>query len=134
MSKIEDKSEHGVDQEHLNAMRHSLAHIMATAIQELYPDAKFGVGPVVENGFYYDVDLPQTLGPEDLAKIEAKMRVVVKADYPFEYSTMKLDAAIKYFEGRGQTYKLVLLNDLKQHGTTVASEIDRSQLGVDEDS
>src|SRR5580704_12409683 len=113
MSKIEDKSEHGVDQEHLNAMRHSLAHIMATAIQELYPKAKFGVGPVVENGFYYDVDLPQTLGSEDLAKIEAKMHEVVKADYPFEQSHMKLDKAIKYFDEKKQTYKLDLLHDLK---------------------
>lgn len=115
-------------EQQLFAMRHSLAHIMATAIQELYPKAKFGVGPVVENGFYYDVDLPAKLGEEDLAKIEAKMREVIKADYPFEHSTMKLDEAMKYF--KDQTYKLDLLGDLKQHGTTVAKDIDRSQLGV----
>jgi threonyl-tRNA synthetase len=104
---------------------------MATAIQELYPKAKFGIGPVVENGFYYDVDLPENLSPEDLEKIEAKMHEVVKADYPFEHSQMKLEQAIKYFGEKGQTYKLDLLNDLKKHGTTVAKEIDQSQLGIE---
>jgi threonyl-tRNA synthetase len=123
------------DKDHeLYAMRHSLAHIMATAIQELYPAAQFGIGPVVENGFYYDVDLLHKLGEADLARIEAKMREVVKADYPFEHKMMKLDEAIKFFEKRGQTYKLNLLEDLKKHGTTVAKEIDRSQLGVEEGS
>jgi threonyl-tRNA synthetase len=121
-------------EQRLFAMRHSLAHIMATAIQELYSQAKFGIGPVVEHGFYYDVDLPQTLGAEDLAKIESKMREVVKANYKFEHSSMKLDEAIKYFGDKKQTYKLELLNDLKKHGTTVAKDIDRSQLGVDEDA
>ncbi|HVQ43585.1 MAG TPA: threonine--tRNA ligase [Candidatus Saccharimonadia bacterium] len=114
------------------AMRHSLAHIMATAIQELYPEAKFGVGPVVENGFYYDVDLPKPIGVEDLGAIEGKMREVVKADYPFEQSTMKLEEALKYFGDKGQAYKVDLLGDLKEHGTTVAKEIDRSQMGVGE--
>lgn len=118
----------------LFAMRHSLAHIMATAIAELYPDAKFGVGPVVEHGFYYDVDVPVKLGDADLAKIEAKMHEVVKADYAFEKSAMKLDEAISYFEERHQTYKLDLLNDLKTHGTTVAKDIDRSQLGVGDEA
>lgn len=114
------------------AMRHSLAHIMATAIQELYPEAKFGIGPVVENGFYYDMDLPKALSTEDLEAIESKMKEVVKADYPFEHSIMDIDEAIGYFEEKSQTYKLDLLNDLKKHGTTVAKEIDRAQLGLDD--
>lgn len=118
--------------QHLYAMRHSLAHIMATAIQEIYPEAKFGIGPVVEHGFYYDVDLKDKLTNEALEKIESKMREVVKADYPFEHSTMKLDEAIKYFNEKKQDYKLELLNDLKKHGTTVAKEIDQSQLGVED--
>ncbi len=122
---------HNDQQPELFAMRHSLAHIMATAIQELYPQAKFGIGPVVEHGFYYDVDLEDKLTSDDLAKIEKKMAEVVKADYAFEHSTMKLDVAIKYFGDKKQTYKLDLLSDLKKHGTTVAKEIDRSQLGVD---
>jgi threonyl-tRNA synthetase len=127
MSKPEPSSE---DQQ-LFAMRHSLAHIMATAIQELYPEAKFGIGPVVEHGFYYDVDLRNALVEDDLVKIEHKMHEVIKADYPFEHSTMELDEAIGYFGDKQQTYKLDLLNDLKTHGTTVAKDIDRSQLGID---
>jgi threonyl-tRNA synthetase len=119
-------------EQQLFAMRHSLAHIMATAIAELYPGVKFGIGPVVEHGFSYDVDVPEKLVEADLVAIEDKMREVVKADYPFEHSQMKLDEAIKYFGEKKQDYKLDLLNDLKQHGTTVAKEIDRSQLGVDE--
>ncbi len=126
------KSESAPDESQLYAMRHSLAHILATAIQELYPKAKFGVGPVVENGFYYDVDLPQRLTADDLAKIEAKMHEVIKADYKFEHTEMKLDDAISLFKGADQPYKLDLLEDLKKHGTTIEKEIDRSQLGVDE--
>jgi threonyl-tRNA synthetase len=118
----------------LYAMRHSLAHIMATAIQELYPKAKFGVGPVVENGFYYDVDLPQTLTSEDLERIEDKMREVIKANYPFEQSSMTLEEAIKFFGVRHQDYKLDLLDDLKKHGTTSVKDIDRSQLGLGDTS
>ena len=130
MAKIQ--TEAGPDQ--LYAMRHSLAHIMATAIQELYPEAKFGIGPVVENGFYYDVDLPQALGVADLKTIEAKMRDVIKADYAFEHSHMALDEALGYFKSKQQTYKLNLLGDLKTHGTTVAKEIDRSQLGLGDET
>jgi threonyl-tRNA synthetase len=119
--------------EQLYAMRHSLAHIMATAIQELYPKVKFGIGPVVEHGFYYDMELPERLGEDDLAKIESKMKDVIKANYKFEHSNMSLDEAIKYFGEKEQTYKLELLNDLKQHGTTVAKDIDRTALGVGDD-
>jgi len=125
MAKTDEK------EQRLYAMRHSLAHIMATAIQELYPKAKFGIGPVVEHGFYYDVDLPESLTAEDLTQIEAKMREVVKANYPFEHSQMKLDEAVKYFGEKGQDYKVELINDLKKHGTTVAKEIDQSTLGVE---
>ena len=114
------------------AMRHSLAHIMATAIQELHPNTKFGIGPVVENGFYYDVDVDPKLTEDDLPKIEAKMKEIIKADYPFEHSTMDLDEAIGFF--KGQTYKLELLNDLKIHGTTVAKDIDRTAIGINDAS
>ncbi len=120
--------------QHLYAMRHSLAHIMATAIQELYPKAKFGIGPVVEHGFYYDMELPETLSTDDLVAIESKMQEVIKADYPFVHSHLKLDEAIAHFRKLDQTYKLELLNDLKTHGTTVAKDIDRTQLGLDEGS
>ena len=104
-------------------MRHSLAHILATAIQELHPGAKFGVGPVVENGFYYDVEVEPALTLEDLPKLEAKMAEIIKANYPFERSTMKLADAIEHFTQAKQPYKVELLKDLQQHGTTVAKEI-----------
>lgn len=116
--------------DHLYAMRHSLAHIMATAIQELYPKAKFGIGPVVEHGFYYDIDLSEALSTDDLAKIEAKMHEVIKADYLFEHAMLSLDQAEETF--KHQPYKLELIRDLKQHGTTVAKDIDREQLGIEE--
>jgi threonyl-tRNA synthetase len=71
-----------MNEEQLYAMRHSLAHITAQAVQHLWPEAKFGVGPVVENGFYYDIDLGETkISEEDFPKIEAEMRKVIAADY-----------------------------------------------------
>ncbi len=118
----------------LYAMRHSLAHIMATAIQELWPAAKFGVGPVIENGFYYDVDIDQPLTPEDLAKIEKKMHEVINANYPFELIERKLDDAIKFCQEQKQDYKVSLLEDLAKHGTTSAKDIDRAHLGIANDA
>lgn len=116
----------------LYAMRHSLAHIMATAIQELYPGAKFGVGPVVANGFYYDVDLEKKLTAADLDKIEAKMRAVIKQDHPFERFELPLEKAITKVKQDGQPYKAELLLDLKNHGTTSAKDIeDAATLGVE---
>ena len=70
--------------DNLYAMRHSLAHIMATAIQDLWPEVKLGVGPVVENGFYYDVDLGDAqLSEDDFPRIEAKMQEIIKSAQPF---------------------------------------------------
>lgn len=108
-----------------------MAHIMATAIQELYPEAKFGVGPVVDEGFYYDIDVDNTLTPEDLKKIEAKIKEVIKADYPFERKELSLGEAISLFEEKKQPYKVELLKDLQKYGTTSAKDIDREQLGTD---
>ncbi|HSX41375.1 MAG TPA: threonine--tRNA ligase [Candidatus Saccharimonadales bacterium] len=109
----------------LHAMRHSMSHILATAMQSLYKGVKFGVGPVIENGFYYDFDLGETtLSPEDLPKVEAEMREVIKADYPFESREHSLEEAIGYFEKHEQPYKVELVRDIKKHGTTVMSEIE----------
>ena len=126
------KQAHNVDTDQLYAMRHSLAHIMATAIQELHPDAKFGVGPVVDNGFYYDVDVKQPITEDELKTIEKKMAEVIKADYPFERSELDLDAAIAKVTAEKQDYKIELLNDLKKHGTTSAKDIAGDTLGVSE--
>lgn len=115
----------------LAAMRHSLAHIMAAAIQRLWPEAKFGIGPVVENGFYYDVDLGETkISEEDFDKIEAGMRRVIEADEPFERFERPIDEAITWARGAHQPYKEELLNDLKRAGTTVAKDLSSAELGT----
>lgn len=113
------------------AMRHSLAHILATAVQRLWPEAKFGVGPVVENGFYYDIDLGDSkVSEEDFSKIEAEMRQVIKSDVPFERFEKPVDEAIAWARDAKQPYKEELLNDLKRSGTTVAKDLDAAELGT----
>ncbi|MBC7512186.1 threonine--tRNA ligase [Candidatus Saccharibacteria bacterium] len=116
----------------LHAMRHSLAHITATAVKRLWPDAKFGVGPVVENGFYYDIDLGDiTISESDFKKIEKEMRRVVNQDQPFEHSEKPIDEAIEWAKEAKQPYKVELLNDLKREGTTLASELDATMMGME---
>jgi threonyl-tRNA synthetase len=119
------------NQSELHPMRHSLAHIMATAITRMWPDVKLGVGPVVENGFYYDVDLGENqLSDEDFKKIEAEMRKIIKEDQPFERFTKPVDEAIAWAAENKQPYKEELLNDLKRSGTTVAKDLDVEELGL----
>ncbi len=121
-----------MNENELYAMRHSLAHIMAQAVQHLWPEAKFGVGPVVENGFYYDIDL----GPEvnitdkDFKRIEKEMRTIINKDYPFERSEKPVDEALDWARQSAQPYKEELLNDLKRAGTTIAKDLDADTLGV----
>lgn len=118
-------------QDQLYAMRHSLAHIMATAIQHLWPDTKFGVGPVVENGFYYDVDLGDIkLSEEDFGKIEAEMQKVIAANDAFERFEKPVDEAISWAQAAKQPYKEELLNDLKRAGTTVAKDLSADEMGT----
>src|SRR5438128_2502890 len=108
----------------LQVMRHSLAHIMATAVQHLWPEAKFGVGPALENGFYYDIDLAEAkLSEEDFDKIEAEMHKIISADQPFERSEKPIGEAIAWARENKQPYKEELLNDLKRAGTTVAKDL-----------
>src|SRR5436190_18465083 len=104
MAKTERKPDHGGEK--LYALRHSTAHVMAGAVLELMPDAKFGFGPPIADGFYYDFDLPRPLQPEDLEKIEAKMREVAKADHPFEHRDMRVPEVLAFFGKKGQTYKV----------------------------
>lgn len=118
-------------QDNLHAMRHSLAHIMATAVTTLWPTAKLGVGPVVEHGFYYDIDLGETkISEEDFQVIEAKMAEVIKANQPFEHFMLPVDQAIAWAKDAGQPYKAELLNDLKRAGTTVAKDLDADAMGT----
>jgi threonyl-tRNA synthetase len=117
--------------DNLYAMRHSLAHIMATAVQHLWPEARFGVGPVVENGFYYDIDLGDTkLSEDDLPKIEAEMQKIIADNDNFERFEKPIDEAITWAKDSHQPYKEELLNDLKRAGTTSAKDLDKEQLGV----
>jgi len=94
----------------IDTIRHSLAHILAYAVQELYPGTKFGIGPAIENGFYYDFDLPKSLTPEDLPKIEKKMRELLKQDIRFKKKTISKTEAKKLF--KDQPYKLELVDEL----------------------
>ncbi len=117
--------------DNLDAMRHSLAHIMATAVMSLWPQAKLGVGPVVENGFYYDIDLgEEKISNEDFARIEKKMRGVIAQDQTFEKFTLPIDEAIAWATDANQPYKLELLNDLKRSGTTVAKDLNTEEMGT----
>jgi threonyl-tRNA synthetase len=116
----------------LYAMRHSLAHIMASAIQRLWPQTKFGVGPVVENGFYYDVDNEEhPISEDDFKLIEKEMQKIIKANEPFEHFDMTIDEAVAWAKKYEQPYKQELLNDLKRAGTTVAKDLDAAELGLD---
>ncbi len=104
--------------EQLHAQRHSAAHVLAAAVNELYPGSKFGVGPVVEDGFYYDLLTPQPMTEEDFGKIEQKMREIVNRGDAFRREEMPIDEAIAFFDERGQTFKVELLKALKEKGTT----------------
>jgi len=124
-----------MSEEELKSMRHSLAHIMAQAIQHLWPQAKFGVGPAIDNGFYYDVYLDNgTISEADLPKIEEEMRKIVAANYPFERRDVSVAEAIDWAISGNQSFKVELLNDLKRSGTTVASELAGEKMGSVSDS
>jgi threonyl-tRNA synthetase len=120
-----------MDDKQLHAMRHSLAHITAAAVQRLWPEAKFGVGPVVENGFYYDIDLGETkISEANFPKIEKEMRGIINYGDNFERFEMPIDQAIDWAKQNKQPYKEELLNDLKRSGTTVAKDLDVNELGL----
>lgn len=115
----------------LHAMRHSLAHITAAAVKQLWPDAKFGVGPVVDNGFYYDIDLGEhKISEGDFKKIEKQMRTIINQAQEFEHFDMPIAQAIEWAQQNGQPYKSELLNDLSRAGTTIAKDLDVNELGL----
>ena len=111
-------------------MRHSLAHIMAQAVQHLWPQAKFGVGPAIDQGFYYDIDLGDvTISEADFGTIEKEMRRIIARDLPFTHRDVPVDEAIAWAKEADQPYKIELLNDLKRSGTTIAKELAGEALG-----
>lgn len=105
----------------IETQRHSAAHLLAAAVKRLHPDAKFGVGPVVENGFYYDIDIGRSVTTDDLKAFEKEMRRIVSENPAFVRKEMPLDEAIKLFGEMKQPYKVELLTDLKTKGTTKVS-------------
>lgn len=110
------------DKEQLNIMRHSAAHLLAAAVNKLYPGTKFGIGPVIENGFYYDFDLPRPISEEDLPKIEAKMEEIKKKNLPLEKLEVPIDQALSEMKEGQQSYKVELIEQIKKTGNTEVEE------------
>lgn len=106
----------------VDTMRHSAAHILAAAVMELFPDAKLGVGPVIENGFYYDVDVATPITLLHLQKLEKRMKDIIARNEEFVREEMSLDDAIAFFKNLKQDYKVELLEALKSKGTTAVRE------------
>ena len=100
------------DQEGRDTLRHTASHILAQAVKRLYPDAKLAIGPAIENGFYYDIDCETSFSAEILEKIEAEMKKIVKENLPVKKIVKSREDAIKYFEEKGEIYKVELINDL----------------------
>lgn len=113
--------------EKLHNLRHSLAHILASAVTEMFPKAQLGVGPVIENGFFYDFLLPRALTPEDLTKLEKRMRELVKSKLDFERQDMSIAEAKKFFQEANQPFKVELIENIEKHGTTVFDEIEEQK-------
>jgi len=115
----------------IETIRHSLSHLMALAVKRLYPKVLFGIGPAIENGFYYDFEIFDRSGKKinlclaDLAKIEAEMKKIIKEDLPFKKKELSLKEAEQLFKKLDQKYKLDLINDLKKYGTTDPDEISK---------
>src|SRR5438477_12240144 len=95
----------------LETLRHSAAHLLAAAVTELYPDARYGIGPAVQDGFYYDFAFSKPISESDLPAIESRMRKLAQADIPFVHETMSREQATEEFRRRGQDYKLELIAD-----------------------
>lgn len=106
----------------LETMRHSCAHVMAHAITRLYPGSQFGVGPHIENGFYYDVLFPQPVTEDILPKIEAEMKKIIKEGKAFVRKALSRDEAVKFFSDKGQQFKLELIKDLNLREVSIYEE------------
>ncbi|MFA6078427.1 MAG: threonine--tRNA ligase [Candidatus Omnitrophota bacterium] len=108
----------------LSTLRHSTSHIMAQAVKSLWPDVKLGIGPSIQDGFYYDFDNAAPFVPEDLEKIEAKMREIIKKNYKFEKREATKSEAIKLFTEMGETYKVALIKDIPEDKVTIYQDGD----------
>ncbi len=102
--------------EGLQVLRHSTAHLMAAAVQQLFREAQFAIGPAIEDGFYYDMELPRALSPEDLPAIEAKMRELGARKLPYVRRTVSLDEALAMMRAAGQRFKVEILEEIRRQG------------------
>ncbi len=109
---VEEELNQSVAYTPLQRMRHSAAHVMAEAVQHLFPTARFAIGPAIEDGFYYDMELPRTLTPDDFPALEEHMRETIAADYPFVQSRWPREKALEYFRERDQPYKIEIIENL----------------------
>ncbi len=109
---VEAELQESVNYTPLQRMRHSAAHVMAEAVQEIFPEAKFAIGPAIEDGFYYDFELPRPLTLEDLPEIEQRMARIVAGKYPFIRERWPRERALEYFRNKGQVYKVELIENL----------------------
>ena len=109
---VELQDQESVNYTPLQRMRHSAAHVMAEAVLELFPDARLGIGPAIEDGFYYDFDLPRALTPDDLPEIEQRMRRIIAGKYSFLRDRWPREKALEYFKAKEQPYKVELIENL----------------------
>jgi threonyl-tRNA synthetase len=109
---VEVELEESLNYTPIQRMRHSAAHVMAEAVQEIFPDAKFAIGPAIEDGFYYDFDLPRALTPEDLPEIESRMKRIIAGNFPFLRDRWPREKALDYFRDKGQVYKVEIIENL----------------------
>src|SRR6266568_446858 len=119
---VEAELENSVQYSPLQRMRHSAAHVMAEAVQEMFPDAKFAIGPAIEDGFYYDFDLPRPLTPADFPEIEQRMARIIAGKYPFVRDIWSRQKALQYFRDKGQPYKVEIIEQLPEKASGVYEE------------
>ena len=123
LSLITKDSEDGIE-----VLRHSTAHLLAQAIKELYPKAQITIGPVIENGFYYDIDCPETLTADDLPKIEKKMEEVAKRNLDVSRDVWPKEKAVKFFRDQGEEYKAEIIEDLGESSVSLYAQGDFTDL------
>ncbi len=109
---VEVELQESVNYTPIQRMRHSAAHVMAEAVQEIFPEAKFAIGPAIEDGFYYDFELPRAFTPDDLPDIEQRMKRIIAGKYPFIRDRWQREKALEYFRNKGQTYKVEIIENL----------------------
>jgi len=112
----------------LDILRHSAAHVMAQAVKELFPDVKVTIGPAIEDGFYYDFDSSRPFTPEDLERIESRMKEIVKGKLPFRRSLVPKEEAIRFFRQKGETYKVELIEAIEDSEVSLYSQGDFTDL------